>query len=261
MKAKDLLDAGNLSGAIETLNQQVRAHPVDWRIRTFLFELLCFAGDYERAARQLDIIASQNKESAAGVAIYSELLNAERVRLEVARGERLPAFLDEPPSFAALHVAALHRMGEGKPLEARILLEQAAESQPATPGAIDGERFADLSDEDAILGPFLEAFVRERHVWIPFAQIRKLAIAPPERLRDLLWIPAEIETAGGAAGKIFLPVLYAGSFLHGDDNVKLGRATEWDDDGGGVARGRGQRTLFVDDGERPILQIREVTFD
>jgi type VI secretion system protein ImpE len=45
MSAKELLEAGNLSGAIEQLTQDVKSNPRDLKSRIFLFELLCFAGD------------------------------------------------------------------------------------------------------------------------------------------------------------------------------------------------------------------------
>lgn len=57
MQAKELLDAGRLTAAIEQLGQEVKARPADTQRRTFLFELLCFAGEYDRAKRQLDGLA------------------------------------------------------------------------------------------------------------------------------------------------------------------------------------------------------------
>ena len=66
MKAKELLDEGHLSAAIEQLNQEVKSHPTDSHLRTFLFELLCFAGDYQRAERQLDVLAQQSVDSGGG---------------------------------------------------------------------------------------------------------------------------------------------------------------------------------------------------
>lgn len=260
METKELLEAGNLSAAIARLSEEVRSHPVDSRLRFFLFELLCFAGEYDRAERQLDAIVARDASTAESTALYRELSGQERVRLEVVRGQRLPAFVAEPPAFAALHLAALNRIAEEKPAEARILLEQAAEAQSAAAGEADGVAFADFCDADPILGPFLEAFVRGRYVWLPFAQIRRLSIGAPKRLRDLLWTPARIEAVNGAAGEVLLPVLYAGSFLHDDDNVKLGRATNWIVEGA-LARGRGRRMFFVDDGERSMLELREISFD
>ena len=49
MTAEELLKAGHLLAAVEQLNQEVRARPTDIQRRTVLFELLCFAGDWQRA--------------------------------------------------------------------------------------------------------------------------------------------------------------------------------------------------------------------
>jgi type VI secretion system protein ImpE len=260
MNTKDLFDAGNLSAALEQLNQDVRAHPVDSRLRTFLFELLCFAGDYKRAESQLDVIAQQNTNIELGTQIYRNILAAERARIAVATQDALPTFLLEPPAFAALHIAALHRLREGEPAEARVLLAQAEETQPQVSGTVDGQAFADFSDGDALLSPFLEAIIRDRYVWVPFTQLKRFMVSPPKRLRDLLWIPGTLETLNGPAGEVFFPVLYSGSFGHEDDQVKLGRMTDWKDAGKSLQRGMGQRMFFVDDGEKSILEIREVEF-
>ena len=47
MNAKQLLDEGRLGPAIDQLGQEVKAQPSDPRLRTSLFELLCFAGDWD----------------------------------------------------------------------------------------------------------------------------------------------------------------------------------------------------------------------
>jgi protein involved in temperature-dependent protein secretion len=59
MTAEELLKDGQLSAAVEQLNQEVRSRPTDIQRRTFLFELLCFAGDCQRAERQLDVLGHQ----------------------------------------------------------------------------------------------------------------------------------------------------------------------------------------------------------
>jgi len=261
MGARELLEAGKLSAAIEQLNQDVRAHPVDSRLRTFLFELLCFAGDYRRAERQLEVIAQQNPEIETGTVIYRNVLAAERARIAVATEDSLPTFILEPPPFMALHLAAVHRLREGHPAEARLLLMQAAETQPVVSGKVDGVAFADFSDGDAVLSPFLEAIIKDRYVWVPFVQIKQFTVARPKRLRDLIWVPGTLETLNGPAGEVLFPVLYSGSFRNDDEQVKLGRITAWEDAGEGLQRGVGQRMFFLDDGEKSILEIHEVVFD
>ena len=55
--ARELYAAGRLDSAIETLGAELRSNPLDAQRRTFLFELLTFAGQYDRAAKQLDVLA------------------------------------------------------------------------------------------------------------------------------------------------------------------------------------------------------------
>jgi type VI secretion system protein ImpE len=57
MDAKQLFDNGDLQGAISQLTADVKANPLELRNRIFLFELLCFMGDFQRAERQLDAVA------------------------------------------------------------------------------------------------------------------------------------------------------------------------------------------------------------
>jgi type VI secretion system protein ImpE len=260
MHARELFDAGRLSAAIEQLNQDVRAHPADTQLRTFLFEALCFAGDYARAGRQLDTLRQLNPQLESGLDLYRDVLAAEQARLAVAGKDQLPVFLTEPPAFGSLYLAALHRVREGKVADARDLLLKAGESQPAVSGKLDGQPFSDFSDADPFLGPFLEVFFNQKYAWVPFVQIRRLAIEPPRRLRDLLWAQASLETTAGASSSVLLPVLYSGSFHHPDESVRLGRATDWENVGENLVRGRGQRMFLIDDGEKPMLECHQVEF-
>ena len=57
MNAKELFQAGRLDEAIQALGAELRDNPADARRRTFLFELLCFAGEFDRAEKHLDILA------------------------------------------------------------------------------------------------------------------------------------------------------------------------------------------------------------
>ena len=261
MNAKELLDAGQLSAAIEQLNKEVKAYPADSRLRTFLFELLCFAGDYQRADRQLEVISHQSTSAEIGVQIYRHIIVAEQVRQRLFSDGLRPHFLLEPPSYVRLHLEAVNRLRENRPAEARALLEESANTRPALTGRIDGRPFSDLQDSDVLLAPFLEAIVHNNYTWLPFSQIKRLQLAPPKRLRDLLWTQVTLETLNGPAGEVFIPVLYAGSSAHANDQIKLGRMTDWQPLGEGLARGVGQRIFLVDDEERAILEIGEIEFD
>jgi len=56
----------------------LRDNPTDTRRRIFLFELLCFAGEYDRAEKQLDVLAQSGPEAATGALLYRAALAAER---------------------------------------------------------------------------------------------------------------------------------------------------------------------------------------
>ena len=84
MDAQQLFKAGKLSEAIPALNALLRDKPSDVRSRTFLFELLCFAGEYERAEKQLIILQEEtSKDSMLGALLYRAALAAERTRQEM----------------------------------------------------------------------------------------------------------------------------------------------------------------------------------
>jgi type VI secretion system protein ImpE len=257
---KQYLNGGKLTLAIDQLNSEVRSHPADTHLRTSLFELLCVAGDYQRAMRQLDVVGQLDAKATVGVQVYRNALVAEEARTRLVTEGLLPSFLAEPPRSALLRLEAFNHLREGRAAEARGLLEQAAESEDPVAGTIDGKEFADISDGDALLGSMLELIVDDRYVCLPFAQMKRLVVTKPKTMRDLIWIPTNIECADGSAVDAFIPVLYCGSATHSNDQVKLGRATDWQDVGAGLMRGCGQRMFFIDDAERAVLQLGAIKF-
>jgi type VI secretion system protein ImpE len=100
-------------------------------------------------------------------------------------------------------------------------------------------------------------------LWIPFEHIEAIEIEAPKRLRDLLWAPALVRTGpkfkDKELGEVLLPVLAPFSGRSADDNVKLGRGTEWTEvDGESVPMG--QRMFSVDGEDIPLLEIRKIEF-
>jgi type VI secretion system protein ImpE len=49
MNSRELYQAGRLDEAVQALGSELRNDPTDTKRRTFLFELLCFTGEYDRA--------------------------------------------------------------------------------------------------------------------------------------------------------------------------------------------------------------------
>ena len=263
MSAKDLFDAGNLQGAIDQLTHDVKASPRDLHSRIFLFELLCFAGDFQRAERQLDATAQTSRDVKVemGAQIYRSVLQAEKARQAFFTGaSRLPKFFSEPPSYAALHAEAVGHLRQDRFDELEESLTKSDELYNPSKGEKDGAAFEDFKDADDLLGPFLEVFYQAEYFWLPFKNIKKLEIQPPHTLRDLLWIPARIDLQDKPLGEVFVPVQYYGSSQHPDDLVKLGRMTDWKTVGKETLLGAGQRMFLIDDAECSLLEIRKIEF-
>src|SRR5262249_56600111 len=167
--AKELFDAGQLRAAIEEVTREVKANPTDTARRTFLFELLCFAGEWDRAEKQLDVIGDQDAQSDIGARIYRQNIAAERKREQALNGKGFPKFILEPPSYVALQLKALGQIGAGDFAEARALLDRAAEESPALNGTLDGESFQNFKNADDLINSVMEVFLQGEDVWLRLA--------------------------------------------------------------------------------------------
>ena len=259
--AKELLDLGHLQAAIDELTGRVKANPTDLQQRTSLFELLLFAGDWDRAERQLEVIGHQSMETGLGVQIYLDNIKAERDRSRLYSDGLRPHFVGDPPAYVDLHMDAINRLREGNLREARETLDRAEEERPAFTGTFNGHRFSDFRDYNDLVGPVLEMIVKDQYTWLPFEQLTRIEIDPPKQLRDLVWAPARIESADGTSGEVFIPCLYEGSRLHPNDQVKLGRMTDWKDIGAGLYLASGLRLFLVDGDDKALLEVRTLEFD
>ena len=257
----DLIKAGKLPEARKQLVEEVKSSPGDTGKRTLLFQVLAFYGEWDKAERHLDMIATQDSSRETGVQGFKNLLQGDRERLEVCDLKRRPSFVPKTPPYAVRYFLAWEKLTEKKVQEAEDLFREIEANHPALSGTVNGKPFTGFRDTDAFLSLFLEAFVHERYVWIPFEAIRELIISPPKTLFDLLWTSARITSWKGLTLNCYLPVLYPNSFLHEDDRVKLGRMTDWTPLGGPYAKGMGQHVFEIGDTDMAVLEIQEILFE
>ena len=85
--------------SIKALNTEVRDNPTDIQRRTFLFELLCFAGAYDRAEKQLNFLADSSKEAQLGAILYHSALHGEKLRQDLFAKKEFPAPVEEKDVF------------------------------------------------------------------------------------------------------------------------------------------------------------------
>lgn len=231
-RARELYREGELTEAIEALNAEVRSAPSEPGPRTFLFELLCFQGDFDRAEKQLSVLASLDPEASMGVLSYQRLLECERERRRMYASGDLPDFETE-----------------ARPVRGRL----------------NGEPFDRLECGDPRLGARLEVYVAGQYRWIPFEHLASVTMEPPSRLRDLMWASCALEGAESLQkapfGDAVCPALTPLSHEHPDQLVRLGRVTEWVELDDGREAPTGQKMLLVDGDDFPFLEVRELEID
>jgi type VI secretion system protein ImpE len=256
MDANELFREGQLQPAIDAQLQAVRENPGDPDRRLFLFELAAFAGDLDRARKQIDLLKFDQPELEAAVQMYRGCLDAEQMRREVFAGKKLPAVLGDDSDQVAARLKALGELAAGRPAEAAKLL--AENEPPSVTGTLNGHSCTGMRDGDDLLGDVLEVFGQGRYFWVPLGQIESLQANEPKFPRDLLWLPARLVTRAGPAGDVFLPTLYFGSHSHADDAIKLGRASDWSDPEAGPVRGIGAKTFLAGEDAIGLLEFREL---
>jgi type VI secretion system protein ImpE len=258
MSASELFKQGRLKEAIDAQLQEVKAQPADHGRRLFLFELAAFAGDLDRARRQIDAVSYDQPELQVAVGNYRQCLDAEQKRRRLLSESLAPKFLSEAPEHAKLRLEAVNRIREGRHAEAATLLEQANAGAEALKGTLNGKEFTGLRDADDLFGTMLEVLAKGEYFWVPLEQVVALALNAPAFPRDLIWLPARLTLTDGQEGEVFLPVLYPSSHEHPDEAVKLGRSTDWKQEAGGPVRGMGARTFLVGEDGSGLVEWREL---
>ena len=234
MNPQDLYRAGRLTDAIKALGAELRDNPTDVKRRTFLFELLCFAGEWERADKQLEVLSEAGPQSEMGVMLYRSALFAERQRQDLFERGEFPTEKDDDESDRG--------------------------------GQANGKPFSYFADADPRTGARLELFAAGNYLLLPLEHVASIQIPPPKRLRDLLWTPAAVRTTpsfkGTELGEVLLPVLAPFSWKHPDEAVRLGRMTVWEKpEGQEYPVPFGQKMWLVDEEEIPFLELRALEFN
>jgi type VI secretion system protein ImpE len=229
-KAKDLFAAGRVSDAIAVLGSWLRDNPTDVAQRTFLFELLCFAGQYDRAEKQLSILSQGSKEAQLGATLYYAALHAERDRNDLFSKQAFPS----------------------------------SEASDQLSGILNGKPFTSFRDADPDIGARLEVYAAGAYLWIPLRHIASVAVEAPKHLRDTIWPTAMVQTGpsfkGTELGQVIVPAIYPFSWKDSDESVWLGRSTVWGADEEGREYPSGQKVFLVDGEEFPLLEVRTLEF-
>src|SRR5262249_13106072 len=131
----------------------------------------------------------------------------------------------------------------------------------AIKGELNGKKFDDLRDADDLFGPVLEVMAQGGYYWVPMEQIESITSNAPRFPRDLLWMPARLELRDGSGGNVFLPILYPGSFESDNEQVRLGRLTDWKTLENGPTLGIGTHLFLMGDDAVSLPEWRELILE
>ena len=144
MDARQLLLDGDARGAFETLKQEVRKSPRQATLRTFLFQMFCVFGEWDRALTQLTVAAELDPIALPMAETYRTLIRCEMVRAGVFAATRTPTLFGHPLSWVPLLIEANRALVAGSHGAAAALRDQAFE-QDCLPfcwgGRVTGHRF------------------------------------------------------------------------------------------------------------------------
>ncbi len=279
MTAAELFREGRLDDAVAAQLAAVKAAPGDDGARTFLFELSVFAGDLDRAGRQLETLRTLRSDLELAIKSYHDCLSAERERRTCFTDGVAPKLRDEHVEELRPRLDALAALCGDDPSPAADLLA-APPPRPATLTPIDAGSdrsadgapvtVADFRDVDDLLAPILEFFEGPHYRWVPLSSLAKIVFEPATSPRGVLFRGVTLEFANGDERRGFVPGLYPNSHEAEEDAVRLGRTTEWvgfppaADGTPGPAFGLGGRLFKVtaDAGEveRPLAELAEIAF-
>jgi type VI secretion system protein ImpE len=195
-----------------------------------------------------------------GSLIYRGNFKAERDRMKLFSDGLKPQFMTAVPSYVEDLLSAVNRIREGNAAEARALLDGVEEKRPAFKCTVNGEGFSDFRDYNDLTMCVFEAFHKDAYMWVPFEAVQKIELFAPKSLRDLYWVQAQIDLTNGIGGEMFLPALYSGSWRSDNDQVRLGRMTDWRDLGDELFAGEGTKLYWMDGKDKSILDIRTIEF-
>ena len=262
MQAKQLFEAGRLEGAIQSLQAGLRTHPLVEGNRSFLVELLCFAGQWERADQQLEVLSRQQPEAIYGVHLFRQLLRAAQAREQFFTEGRVPEFFESPTEALQRYLQAWVSLRDGAVQEAAELLDQAESDRPHLRGTCNGQAFDDLRDLDDLTASVLEILtMRGLYYWLPLSRVQSLVFEAQSCPRDLLWRPVRMTLQGEVdASDVFIPVIYGGASGQ-SEAARLGRETDWLGGEQGPMRGIGQRLFLVGEDSLPVMELHELVVE
>jgi type VI secretion system protein ImpE len=259
LDAVSALKSGDVRGALDLLKAEARRAPRDAKLRTFLFQMFCVTGEWERALTQLSVAGELDPAASAMVQTYRVLVRCEVLRDKVFAGQRTPTVLGDPGTWLPLLIEAVRKLAQGDAEGAASLRDAAFEAAPSRAATLNDAPAEWVADADPRLGPTIEAVIDGKYVWIPHMRIAKIEVEPPQDLRDQVWMPVSFTWTNEGTSVGFIPTRYPGTTRSEDPALLLSRKTEWTSVGDWEIP-VGQRMFATDAGETALMDLRQLAF-
>lgn len=241
------------------LKQDVRKSPRDGKLRTFLFQMFCVTGEWDRALTQLSVAGELDPLAYPMVQAYQAAIRCEMLREKVFRGELSPTVLGDPGEWLPLLMEATRLFAKGQHQEAAQLRDSAFEAAPSSSGVVNETAFEWIADFDPRLGPVVEVFLNGNYMWVPIFRIKSLLFEAPADLRDQVWTPTQFKWTNEGEAMGFIPTRYPGTIGTKDPALLLSKKTDWVDVAEDWSLPVGQRILVTDAEETALMDVRRIT--
>ncbi|HAW91777.1 MULTISPECIES: type VI secretion system accessory protein TagJ [unclassified Arsukibacterium] len=257
-KLNTLISSGQLQPALSHALATLRDDPLNAQMRAVYVELLCIAGELDKADAQLDMIVRQHPDFLLGAVNVRQLIRAETARRDFYQGGMTATLFGEPTlMFSALLKLRL-AMHEHDIAAATMAAEEMEQLRPQVAIAHLDQCHSDIRDLDDSLAGYLELFGTDGKYYLAgFEQIASLKLHPVKSLLDLIWRRVDISIIDGPQGEAFLPLIYvstplmaSGAEAAADPVIQLGRATDWHEHSARLITGTGQKMLLL--GEQAV---------
>jgi len=246
-------ELGDLTTAITSQRTILDDQPDDGDARLILAILLSLSRLFEESS---ELATNFDPELA-------DSLTADRLR---HAAQALPKLCDPPESLTLRH-KSLQSLDANQPRLASRQLDQAESRTEPSAGPIycNGIECESWRDLDDVLGSTIELFYQGQWFWVAASQWRSLRfLDTPIELEDPVLIdvsdlrsryvrPVTLEwTNGDIWTNAMMPMLYAHSGAHPDDEIRLGLSSDCTAQPDGPTRGIGGRIWLVDGEEVPV---------
>lgn len=258
-----LFQHGRLSDAIESVSRNVKNDQSNISMRSRLVEYLCVASKFDRADKQLNIIASQDPKTSLRVMELRQIIRASIARNQVFSEGRIPEFISKPPEHLKNRLKALVCLREGDLSESAQWLIKAEKTRPTVSGSMRDIHFDDLRDLDDFYGGVLEVLTTTgKYMWVPLERILEINFVTSKKPIDSAWREAELIIKSGPTGVVYVPALYPSeNEITNNEAISIGLETKWIENDRGITRGVGLKTFMVGDESFTMHELTEIRFE